>query len=421
MRIVSILLPAFLLALFTLQCTGPTGPDPYNEPPHTSPEITDADKQLVNSTNQFGFKLFREINESEATDKNIFVSPLSVSFALGMTYNGADGETRDAMAATLELAGLSPEEINRSYRHVIDVLSQLDPAVAFAIANSIWYRDGFPISPEFVDLNRTYFDALVRGLDFGQSWAADTINHWVDANTNGKITEIINPPIPIETVMYLINAIHFKGDWTLPFDTGSTKNRVFTRADGSKIERPIMQTDTLLQYFENDLFQAVDLPYGNGDFSMAVLLPRYGYTPDDIIAQMTPEYWAVLVESFSDTGLQLGLPKFRFEYEKSLNDVLQSMGMAIAFAMGGADFGNMVTDMAMLPGNLYISNVKHKSFVQVDEIGTEAAAVTVVEIGVTSMEKVLMLATRPFVFVIHEHETGSILFMGKIVDPVWEE
>jgi len=422
-RIGLFVLVAFVGLLGYACTTQTTEPTPSPTPPDPPPgDITANEKELIESTNLFGLKIFKNITDNQPPETNIFISPLSISFALGMTYNGAAGETREAIAATLELSGLDPAEINQSYRNVIDLLTRLDPAVVFNIANSIWYRTGFPVSPDFIDLNRSYFDAEVREIDFSQIWAADTINHWVDINTNGKITKIIKAPIPPLTVMYLINALYFNGNWTLPFDTGSTEEMLFFRGDGSMVNRPMMRTDTILDYFSNDLFQAVDLPYGDGRFSMTVLLPRPEYTVDEIIAQLNESSWPVWVGSFAEQELELSLPKFKFGFEIKLNDILKAMGMDIAFDPLEADFSNMVTDVNLLPGNLYISLVKHKTFVQVDEEGTEAAAVTIVAIDLTSIDPDKMMAVnRPFLFVIHEHETGSILFMGKVVDPVWED
>lgn len=418
MRPVILLSVIILTGLLCLQCSRTTEPTPP-APPDGPIQVTEAEKELIASSNRFGFTLFKKVAEADP-DSNLFISPLSVSLALGMTYNGAAGDTREAMASALELAGMTPEEINQSYRHIIDFLSSLDPAVAFSIANSIWYRQGFPISPTFVDLNQTYFDAQVRGLDFGQPWAADTINAWVDVNTNGKITKIIDPPIPSFMVMFLINAIYFKGDWTLPFDTSLTRDMDFFLSDGQIVQRPFMQTDTLLDYFDNDLFQMLDLPYGDGDFSMTIILPSPDHTPDDVMAAMNPESWSAWIAGLAETDLQLALPKFRFRYDRKLNDMLKDMGMAIAFDGELADFSNMVTDMGLLPGNLFIDFVQHKTFVQVDEVGTEAAAVTVVGVGVTSIGPHMLFVNRPFVVAIRERESGTILFLGKVIDPVWQ-
>ncbi len=423
MHKIKFLMLIVLVGLLGQSCSDlTTEPTPASISPDPEPgDITTVDKSLIESTNRFGLKLFKEITAAENSEKNIFISPLSVSFALGMAYNGAGGETRDAIAATLEFHGFGPVEINQSYRNVIDHLTQLDPAVSFNIANSIWYRMGFPINPEFIDLNRTYFDAETRELDFGQPDAADIINDWVSDKTQGKIDEILKPPIPPEAVLYLINALYFKGAWTLPFDTAATMDGPFHLTDGSTVMRPMMATDTVLRYFENDLFGAVDLPYGDERFSMAVLLPKSPYTVDDVIAQLDDNNWAAWAGNFTDTELKLYLPRFKFGYEVTLNDMLKALGMEIAFDPFGADFSNMVSDMGLLPGNLFISYVKHKTFIQVDEEGTEAAAVTIIGFELTSMGPKIMIVDHPFLFVIHEHETGSILFMGKVTDPEWQD
>lgn len=414
---------AFLIisfGLLSLQCSKSTSPP--NPTPEPSPgNLTEAEKSLIESSNRFGLKLFRQIAAGEDADSNIFISPLSVSFALGMTYNGAANETREAMARTLELSGLTIEEANRSYRSVIDLLTQLDPIVAMKIANSIWYKTRFPVKPDFIELNRTYFDALVREINFSADWAADTINHWVDVNTNGKIEKIVKSPISPEMVMFLINAVYFKGAWTIPFDTGLTIQAPFYLRDGSPTYRDFMLTDTTFEYCENDLFQAIDLPYGEKGFSMTIFLPKTTTTADDLIMEMTGENWAAWLGSFAERNVGLSLPKFKFKYKKNLNEILRALGMEIAFDPYWADFSNMAF-MDSLIGNLYISEVMHKTFVQVDEEGTEAAAVTSVGMGITSVNPdPIMIINRPFMFVIREHESGTILFMGKVADPVWEK
>ncbi|UCB53045.1 MAG: serpin family protein, partial [Candidatus Zixiibacteriota bacterium] len=230
------LLLVVLIAAAVMQCSNnPTATDRV-----ASRELTASEKLLVESDNKFGLKLFREIVK-EDNDQNVFISPLSVSMALGMTYNGAAGTTREAMQKTLELSGLTIEEVNKSYKTLLELLSQLDPKVRFQIANSIWYRKGMSFEKDFIDLNRTYFDALVSELDFADPKAAETINAWVDENTNGKITQIVDPPIDPLMVMFLINAIYFKGDWLYPFEESDTFNGSFTLGDGSTVTVPMMR------------------------------------------------------------------------------------------------------------------------------------------------------------------------------------
>lgn len=379
--------------------------------PRSWRELTVSEKRLVESDNKFGLKLFKEIIKEEK-DKNVFISPLSVSMALGMTYNGANGSTQEAMQKTLELNGLTIQEVNESYKSLIELLSGLDPKVRFQIANSIWYRQEYSFEKEFIDLNKKYFNAEVRGLNFADPNAVKIINGWVDKSTNGKIKEIVDPPIDPLTVMFLINAIYFKGFWTYQFDKKLTKDNWFTLPDSSKKACKMMVQGGEFQYFENADFQAIDMPYGDGDFSMTIFLPNLNVDIDSLIAEFNQENWDLWINSFSKHEVIIEFPKFTLEYELKLNDVLKTLGMAIAFEPDQADF----TKMYKGPENAYISQVKHKTFVQVNEEGTEAAAVTSVEIEVTSAGP-WMRVDRPFVFVIRENKSQTILFMAKIVEP----
>lgn len=378
--------------------------------------LTAQEQAIIESDNLFGLKLLSAINAVEG-DTNLFISPLSVSMALGMTLNGAAGETYNAMKETLELAGLSEEEINQSYRSLIDLLVDLDPKVVFQIANSIWYRDTFPIAQPFIDVNRQYFDAVVSGLDFNDPGAAGIINQWVYDNTNGRIEEIVDSPINPLTVMFLINAIYFKGDWTYKFDVADTRDDAFTLPDGSTKQVPMMNHgEATFPYFENEVFQAVDLAYGDSLFSMTIVLPKPDQDLNTIIAELDKETWDSWVNQLIPRDLQLlQMPKFEIEYEIKLNDVLTALGMGIAFAPGQADFSRMWEGSL---GSLFISEVKHKTYVKVDEEGTEAAAVTSVEMRYTSVpDNPTMRINRPFLFAIRERFSGTILFIGKIADP----
>jgi serine protease inhibitor len=404
------LLLSLLAAILVLQCSNnPTATNNGAER-----ELTAAEKHLVQSDNKFGLRLFGQII-TEEKEENIFISPLSVSMALGMTYNGADGETQKAMQRTLELQGLSLKEVSESYKSLIELLSQLDPKVQFQIANSIWYRQGLAFEKEFIELNKTYFDALVTGLNFDNSDAAATINGWVDENTNGKIKQIVKPPINPDMVMFLINAIYFKGLWTYQFDKEKTTDEKFFLPDGSSRTCKMMIQEGEFDYFEDSDFQVISLPYGDGDFSMIVFLPRMERNVDSLIAQLNEDNWEKWIGSFSEKEGTIQLPRFTLEYELKLNDALKTLGMAIAFDPFQADF----TKLYQGPQNAYISEVKHKSFVEVNEEGTEAAAVTSVGIAVTSVDPEIfwMRVDRPFVFAIRENHSQTILFIGKIIEP----
>ena len=375
-------------------------------------------KGLVESDNRFGIKLFKEIVKEQG-DTNIFISPLSVSMALGMTYNGADGSTKEAMEKTLELSGLTVEEVNESYKNLIRLLTQLDPKVQFDIANSIWYRDVLTPETEFLDICSQYFNAQVTGMDFSAPEAADVINAWVMENTNGKIEEIVDKPINAYLIMFLINAIYFKGAWTYQFDEELTKDDWFYLADGSTVSCKMMEQRALHRYLVNDVFQAVDLPYGDGGFSMTIFLPHRNLHTDDIMAQLDQEKYGLWISSlsFPKDSFDIYIPKFKLEYELKLNEALKTLGMGIAFDPGGADFSKMYKDV-----RVWIDRVKHKTFVEVNEEGTEAAAVTSVGMRPESWPPYYsgFRADRPFVFVIRENQSGVILFIGKIVEPTFE-
>ena len=403
----------FWVALSFIQCDKATEPKTNDDLPGPPGEVQ---KEVIASSNLFGFSLFKEVIAREDPDSNVFISPLSASFALGMAFNGAAMQTREEMRQALAYGSLTTTEINESYRYLIDNLTQLDPAVSFEIANGIWYRQNKAIEPSFIDLCMEYFNSLVMEVDFQDPAVPAMINDWVSEATHGHIDTIITPPISGDLALLMANAIYFKGGWTDLFDTINTHTESFfiNGYGHPPINCRMMYRDDTILYLENDLFRAVDLPYGDEAFSMTVILPNYGYTTDDIIEQLTVDNWAKWNGEFSEVDIRLGLPKFKFAYETGLNEMLKAMGMIRAFSPDLAQFYNMFED------NIgWIDTVFQKAFVQVDESGTEAAAVTVIEFydGLPPG----LHADRPFLFVIHEHESGTILFMGKVADPVWDD
>jgi serpin B len=396
---------ALVFALVFAACGGG---DTINDP--VIRDLNQTEQKLVESSNLFGFSLMKEV-VARSDGGNVFISPLSVSFALGMTYNGARGTTEEGMRVALQYGDLTAEEINQSYRDLIDILTALDPKVTMEIANSIWIREGFEALQAFIDVNRTFFDAVVQALDFADPGAADVINAWVDEKTHGKITEIVEAPISPVTVMFLINAIYFKGTWTYQFDPEDTSDGTFHAPEGDQAVK-MMHLHGELSYQENADFQAVNLPYGDGLFSMTLLLPKPGKDLDELIGALSGENWSAWLAAFYPQEGYLYLPRFELEYETSLNDVLAALGMEMAFT-GSADFTGINPG-----GGLFISNVKHKTYVKVNEEGTEAAAVTSVEIGYESEPQTFHLQVdRPFLFVIHDAHSSALLFMGKIVNP----
>ncbi len=401
---------AFAISIFAAACSAPdskeTGCNPVGDNKYIPIELTRAEALQVEADNAFALDFIKRANALEP-GKDIFVSPLSLALALGMAYNGAAGGTKADIETALRRNGLTSQEINDYYRKIAQALLSADATTDMRIANSIWTRLGFPVLENFYQANRSYYNAEARALDFDSPQAADEINCWCSDNTEGKIKAVIDR-IPPETVMYILNATYFKGVWANKFDPGKTVEGDFTASGGQVRRTPFMKRTLKAGYCSDATIEAAELPYGNGAFSMVVVMPRTG-TVDDMVGGLTAEKWAAWT-TFRNVELHLELPKFKMEYEQTLNGILCDMGMGVAFDAARADFSAINPD-----GGLFISTVKQKAFVSVDEEGTEAAAVTVIGIGTTSIsdpEKVPFVADRPFLFVIRERSTGAIIFAG---------
>lgn len=402
---------ALPLSLLLAGCAGgdPAGPDPIERLPRP---LTLTEAEIVRSGNDFGLRLFREVYARETASDNVFLSPLSAHMALGMTLNGATGETFEAMRATLGFGGVQEDAINASFRELTAMLLGLDPGVDIAIANSLWYRDTFAVLPSFIDVLRTEYDAEVAALDFSSPAAPRTINAWVREATRNRIDELVGDIRP-DVVAYLINAVWFKAPWTEKFDPRQTRDGPFHRADGTDVTVPFMNRKGTFAVQSNEYFEGVDLPYGGGAWRMSVLVPQRDVGVDGLVTALTPDRWAGWVGGFHEVdGFLLSLPRFKLEYDTHLVEALGAMGMGIAFSEGLASFERI----APPPPDLYISDVRQKTFIEVNEEGTEAAAATSVEMGVVSLGPQL-LVDRPFVIAIRERFSGTLLFIGAIGDP----
>lgn len=391
------------------QSSSPTAPTPIAQLPRA---LTVNEQQLITQSNGFAFSLFHEI-AGEQPDSNIFMSPLSASMALGMTMNGAEGSTLDAMRATLGLSSMSLGAADSSYQSLIALLRGLDPHVDFQIANAIWYRHDFQVNPPFLNTDQHYFDATVQGLDFNAPSAAQTINSWVSTNTKGKISEIVRGPIDPATVMFLTNAIYFKGTWQNQFDPGKTRSQPFHLDDGSSRTVPMMdEPDISAPYAQTASYAAVELPYGGGAFVMDVVLPNENTSLDAVEAGLADGGWPALLTQLGSGAGEVQLPRFTLNWGGELKQALGALGMGIAFGPD-ADFTGISSQ-----GGLEITDVDHRAFVAVDEQGTTAAAATSVGIGVTSASAPFVFkADRPFLFVIRERLSGAVLFMGELRKP----
>ncbi len=369
---------------------------------------------IIETNNDFGLKLFRNVI-AEENQPNIMISPASVSIALGMAYNGAENSTRDAFEEILNYQGLTRMEINEITRELINVLVTNSSGNVVEIANSIWYDQGFPVEQEFIDLNSTYYDAEVREIDFRKAQAVKTINDWVSGKTNGKIDEIIEAIDP-DMMMILINAIYFNCLWDVEFKPGDTRDAPFFTEMGTLFRQvEMMHLESNFNTLHTEGFSAVELPYKKGKFSMFLFLPGEGSSVDSLAGELDGDSWKALSEAFTERkNFTVEMPRFKFEFERSLLDDLRAMGLGIAFT-DGADFSGIS------PVELLISDVIHKTYIDVNEKGTEAAAVTGVIMETTSLGPPSFIRLdRPFLFAIAEKSSRSILFIGKVTEPSYE-
>jgi serine protease inhibitor len=404
-------------AVIGAACESATAPDGAAEPELKSlpRSLSVAEQEVIKANNGFAFDILRETLRHRP-EPNVFLSPISASIALGMTMNGARGATLDGMRAALQFGNTELPAINQSYRDLIDLLRGLDGNVDMRLANSIWARHGFPFEESFLQTNRQYFDAHVTTLDFGAPDAAATINRWVDQNTGGKIKEIIDPPIPEHIVMYLINAIYFKGNWRERFERAQTRDAPFTLADGTKKTVRMMNRLGRVSYVADRAagVQVIELLYGRGAFAMTIVLPDADTDLNAVVESLDAERWSDWIGGLQEAQVQLSLPRFRTEYETRMNEPLIALGMGAAFGVApGTDF------TGMSPADVYIDEVRQKTYVDVNEEGTEAAAVTVVTIGVTSApsQPPAVVVDRPFLVALRERFSGTILFLGTIGEP----
>ncbi|WP_340114433.1 serpin family protein [Maribellus mangrovi] len=372
--------------------------------------------QLIEADNTFGLELFQRIRET-SDEENLMISPLSVSLALAMAYNGADNTTKAEMEHAMKLNGLSTDQINNSYEMLVDALQSLDEDVVFEIANAIYYQEGFPVHQSFLDINQMVYKAEVESLQFGPA-AVKTINDWVADKTHDKIKEIINDLSP-DARMVLLNAIYFYGTWAQEFDEDGTKMNRFTKNDGTILDVPMMSKTDKLQYSTNESFSAIKLPYGNGQYQMVVMRPADGITSTDLIGELSMENWNEWASQFSEQdNIMVTMPRFKFGFKSELVEILKQMGMLKAFTTA-ADFSKISSE------KLFISDVIHKTYIDVNETGTEAAAVTAIVFETTSVgpgpKKIYFTVDKPFVFAITEKDTNAILFIGEVQNPEYEE
>jgi serine protease inhibitor len=367
-------------------------------------------ESLVSANKRFGIELFNQLQLKDK-GKNVFYSPLSAAFALSMAYNGAAGETKEAMRRTLKIEDVDLDQLNEQSATLIGLLSSSHSKVEMAVANSLWARRGVEFKEDFLERNRRFFGAEVASLDFKSPGALTSINNWVSQNTKSKIPTIIDRINP-DDVMFLINAVYFKGEWEHKFNKELTKNAPFYPLSGPEKEVPMMSQSGYCEYYHGDKFQALRLFYGDKDVSLDLFLPDKDSSIDDLLKRLSPEQYERWARSFRQARGDIKIPRFKMDYESSLNDPLKAMGMGVAFVNGKADFSGMREQK-----DLYISEVKHKAVVEVNEEGTEASAATSVGGPLRAPERFTFIADHPFLMMIRDHRTTALLFMGLVVDP----
>jgi len=368
------------------------------------------------SFSAFGIGLYRELLR-ERPGENIFISPASVRFALAMTYTGAEGATMQDMAKVLGVEGKSLTEINRADSLLIAAMNAPLKGVELSIANSLWARQGLDFNRDFLARNERYYGAEVRSIDFASAQAPAKINGWVAQKTKDKIKEIVDR-IDESSILFLINAIYFKGTWTKEFDKQATHEEIFYVPGGDGKKHPMMRQDGAYLHLKEDGFQAASIPYGGGRMSMYIFLPDERAGLDEFHNKLSAENWDAWMKSFVRSTGRIVLPRFKVEFKATLKHALANRGMEIAFDGGRANFGGMIKRTGT---NAYLYDVVHKTLVEVNEEGTEAAAATSVEMRLTSVmepEKPFkMICDHPFFFAIRDNETGLVLFMGSVINP----
>lgn len=402
----SLLIPGVVAGAF-FGCTN-DNPGPDNSPDPIYPVQIPA--RISEGTNEFSFNFLHTLQQTQAPGENLFVSPLSLHMALGMLLNGAEQETADEILKTLEMEGVSLSDLNNAYKTLINDLPVADSKVNLGLANSIWYKSDFEVKPDFQSVLKNSFNAEVTGLPFNDA-AKDKINQWASDKTNGKIKQVIKEITP-DHVMFLLNALYFKGDWKYQFDAKNTRDETFKLENGSGKPVKMMYAKSSFKNFSAAGYDMVQLPYANGQFNMTLLVPKGENTVNKMLTDINSGDWERFRNGTSESNIEVGLPRFTLEYSAQLKQTLEKMGIQKAFT-SAAELGKIHAT-----ADLFVDFVKQDAFLGIDEKGTEAAAVTSIGIGVTSAgPNQKIVCNRPFALIISENTSNTILFMGRINSP----
>lgn len=373
---------------------------------------------VINANNKFALDFFRSTLAQDGEDNNKLISPLSIYLALSMVYNGADNGTKDSIAKVLNLSGIDINSLNDVCHTLTSLLPQEDNKVKLSIANSLWYRQNsyHPI-PSFLNTVQNDYSASVNALKFGDPSAVKTINNWVAQKTNNKIPEIIKT-ISSDDLMYIINAIYFNGAWKYAFKTSDTHNDDFYLQNGSTKTVSFMKQKTTVKMYGDSLFSMIELPYGGGKgFSMYILKPvDQQQSLNTFSASLNENILSEAINKMDSAGIEIQMPKWEYSYKiEDMKPELGKLGMGIAFT-SNADFSKLYDSSQV---SVYISKAIHKTYIKVNEEGTEAAAATAIGITFTSVSPSLPVfkLDHPFMYAIIEKQTGAILFLGMVNEP----
>ena len=398
------------LSLFLQSCNKTTSEDfPIDPVPL---ELTTDQVFLIESENTFAFDIFKNILQSSGESENIIISPLSISYALSMTLNGANGTTLDAITEALRVKGIPNEKINISYNNLTEALLNLDKRVNISIANSVWTENNFVVKAPFIDILTNYYNSESKSFDINDPLSPDQINLWIESKTDGLIKNMVEK-LNENTVMLLINAIFFKGKWKSQFESDKTVTGPFVKPDGVIAEVPMMKQKSDFKIFNGEGFVLAEFPYGQSNFVMDLILPDENVDMDNIIQILNSDSLREWIGKMIFTETDLSFPRFKYGYKKQLKESLTNMGMGIAFTEN-ADLSN-ISDLGIL-----INDVTHQAFIETNEEGTRAAAATIVDIGLTSMpaDPFVLNIDHSFLYLIRETSTNTIIFLGRVADPL---
>lgn len=368
--------------------------------------------EFNNQNNEFGLNLFKQLNGTRRGNENVVLSPVSVSMALGLTYNGTAGETRSRLNRILGWGEMTVPEINEYQKRLIQYYNNHTENISLTIANSIWYNDQLNIYPEFLRNSNEYFAAYHSSYN-SESTPAE-INAWASRKTEGNIENIVEDFSP-ENMLYLMNVTYFKGNWKYEFNEEKTAESYFFKDDGTREKTRMMWQKADLNYYDGKSFQMVELPYNNESFCMYILLPDSTMNLNNLVKSLEVDKWKRYKSALEKKrNINFGMPKFRCEYNVGMKELFAGMGVRGLFSQGGADLSNISDEP------LSISEVMHKAAIDVDEKGTEATAATSLAISFTTLvddNPFNLVVNRPFIFAIEEKQSNSLLFIGKIANP----